>query len=105
MIRNRITSILILLGLTVAAGESVRAESVALNGVFGVDLDTSALAGTTETLAFSLAQGDGVFENTVTLSDFNFGGGQPLGTPSYSGSGITGDLSSTVTLEDTDFLE
>jgi hypothetical protein len=101
---NRAFSLGILLGFTLA-GASLWAASISTDGSFNVSLDTSALAGTTETLAFSLTEGDAIFENTVTLSDFDFGGGSPSGTPSYVGSGVSGDLASTVTLEDTDFLE
>lgn len=43
--------------------------------------------------------------NTVTISDFGFSGGAPAGAATLSGPGVTGDLSSTVTLTDNvDFL-
>lgn len=71
---------------------------------FQVNIDTAPLSGP-QTLAFSLTDGDGTTDNLVTLSNFSFGGGNPLGTPTYSGSGITGDLTSGVSITDADFLE
>jgi len=97
---NRAFSFCTFLGLAIIVGKSLRADSV-----FSVSMDTSSLSGTTQTLAFSLTEGDGIFENTVTLSNFNFGGGAALGSPGYSGSGVSGDLGSMVTLANTDFLE
>jgi hypothetical protein len=98
---NRIFSSWMFLLAMLPASRSAWADSV-----FPVFLNTSPLAGTTQTLAFSLTQGNGVSDsNTITLSDFNFGGGMPLGTPSYTGNGVSGDLNSTVTLADSDFLE
>jgi hypothetical protein len=96
---NRMVSFWMFAGIMVLAVGYARADSV-----FEVTLNTAPLSGT-QTLAFSLSQGDGLFENTVTLSDFNFGGGGPVGSPSYSGNGVSGDLGSTVTLADTDFSE
>jgi hypothetical protein len=81
--------------LTLAAA-SARADS------FTVTLNTSPLSGT-QTLAFGLTDGDGVADNTVSLSAFNFGGGSPQGSPSYSGSGIRGDLTSGITMDDSGF--
>jgi hypothetical protein len=81
---------------------------------FTITIDTTGLAayGTPPApfaLEFQFNDGDGTVNNTATLSDFNFGtGGAAVGAPTYnctSGSGaacsgITGDLSSTVTLSD-----
>lgn len=72
---------------------------------FTISLDTSPLSGT-DILAFGLFDGDGVTNNIVTLTDFDFGGGSAtpgtadcttLGDP---GSGCLGDLDTSVTLED-----
>ena len=72
---------------------------------FTVSLDTSLLSGT-DILAFGLFDGDGVTNNVVTLTDFDFGGGSAtpgtadcttIGDP---GSGCFGDLDTSVTLED-----
>jgi hypothetical protein len=76
----------------------VRADSTS----FDVSLDTSALSGT-QTLAFGFTDGDGAVDNNITLSGFNFGGGSALGTPTYSGAGVSGDLTAGVALNDSDF--
>ncbi len=81
---------------------------------FTVTIDATGLAayGTPPApfaLEFQFNDGDGTVNNTATLSNFNFGaGGAAVGAPTYnctSGSGaacsgITGDLSSTITLSD-----
>ena len=69
---------------------------------FLVTLDTSSLSGT-QLLAFGLTDGDGVVNNTVSLSAFSFGDGSALGSPTLL-NGATGDLTSGVTLSDTAFL-
>lgn len=79
--------------------------SLLADTVFPVTLNTSPLAGTTQTLAFSLTKGGTGDFNTVTLTDFNFGGGSAAGTHSYTGNGVSGDLGSAVTLSDIDFFE
>jgi hypothetical protein len=73
---------------------------------FDVSLNTSALSGTTQTLAFSLYDSDGS-NNTVSLTGFNFAGGSPVsGTEDctlggfLSGAGCSGNLTSGVTLTD-----
>ena len=71
-----------------------------------VTIDTSALgalAGGPFSLAFELADGSGTGDgnNAVVLSDFQFGSGNPVGSPLIFGSGF-GDLSSAVTLTDAD---
>jgi hypothetical protein len=72
---------------------------------FTISVDTSLLSGT-DVLAFGLFDGDGVINNLVTLTDFDFGGGSAtpgtadcttIGDP---GSGCIGDLSTSVTLQD-----
>jgi hypothetical protein len=71
---------------------------------FDVNFNTGPLTGT-QTLAFALTDGAGVNDNTVTLTNFAFGGETAGGAPTYQGSGISGDLAGGVTLTDKDFLE
>jgi hypothetical protein len=72
---------------------------------FTISLDTSPLSGS-DILAFGLTDGDGVTNNVVTLADFDFGGGSAaLGTADCTtigdpGSGCSGDLATSVTLQD-----
>jgi hypothetical protein len=67
---------------------------------FDVSLNTSSLSGP-QILAFGFVDGDGVANNSVTLSSFDFGGGSALGSPDYLGtSGVSGDLSGTVSMND-----
>lgn len=81
--------------LLAAAAISVKADSS-----FDVSLNTSSLSGT-QILAFGFVDGDGVVDNTVTLSDFAFGGGSIVPPANYLGSsGVSGDLSGTVTMND-----
>jgi hypothetical protein len=70
--------------------------------VFDVSLDTSPISGTTEEqLVFELIDGDGVADNSVSLTNFNLGGGTPAAPADYLGtSGVSGDLSSGVTMND-----
>src|SRR6266487_4536389 len=91
-----IPAVLVLLIAGTAAADSLR-----------VTLDTSPLSGP-QTLAFGLTNFNGA-SNTMSLSDFSFGGGSVVtgsddctfgGT--FSGLGCNGDLASTVTLEDLD---
>jgi hypothetical protein len=97
MIINRMLQIIALAAMAVTLiATSVRADS------FTVTLNTSPLSGT-QTLAFGLTDGDGVVDNTVKLTAFSFGGGTALGSPSYIGSGISGDLTSGVTIDDSGF--
>lgn len=81
------------------------ASAVHANVVYTVSLNTSAISGAAEyALAFSFQDGSGIGDNnnTVTLSDFAFGGGSAGGSPVLSG-GASGDIGSSVTLSDTDF--
>jgi hypothetical protein len=71
---------------------------------FLITLNTASLSGE-ETLAFSLTNGDGVTDNRIQLTNFNFGGGNPLASPSDQGSGISGNLGAGITIKDSDFLE
>jgi hypothetical protein len=96
---NRMLQFIALAGLAVALTVvSARADG----GTVNVSLNTSSLSGT-QTLVFGITDGDGVADNNVALSDFNFGGGSPEGSPSYSGSGVSGDLSSIIAMDDSGF--
>jgi len=71
-----------------------------------VSLDTSALSGPFE-LAFVFTDGSGAGDanNTVTLSNFLFGGGSAGAVDtSLSTGGVSGDLTSVVSLADSAFL-
>lgn len=74
--------------------------------LYRVQMDTSSLVGHAAgpfAIDFQLVDGDGVANNTVTLGNFLFGGGGPLGGGAWSG-GASGDLSGTVTLTDSAFF-
>jgi len=98
---NRMLQVITLAGLVlILTGGSAMATS------FTVTLDTSTLSGT-QTVAFGLTNGDGVADNSVTLSAFHFGGGSAIaGTQDctfggmFSGIGCSGNLTSGVTLDD-----
>ncbi len=75
--------------------------------VFQVSLNTTPLVGhLAEPFAifFSLVDGSGTGDgnSTVTLSDFAFGGGGAPFEPASNGPGTTGDLTSSVTVNDSD---
>jgi hypothetical protein len=96
---NRMFRIIALAGFAVAlAAVSAKADG----GTVNVSLNTSSLSGT-QTIVFGITDGDGVVDNSVALSDFNFGGGSAEGSASYSGSGVTGDLSSVIGMNDSGF--
>ena len=72
-----------------------------------VTIDTSPLSGI-QTLGFGLTNSDGS-ANTVSLSAFDFGGGSAVSGSedctfggAFSGAGCSGDLTSGVTLDDSD---
>lgn len=90
------------ISLAVAAITFAAAGAQADTTSFDVSLNTSALAGP-QTLLFGITDGDAVADNTVTLSNFNFGTGSALGSPSISGTGISGDLTSGISLNDSGF--
>ena len=82
---------LLLLG---SAAPSTKAQ------VFDVSINTSSLSGN-QILAFSLINGGGGVDNTVTLPDFAFGGGSPVPPVNYLGTtGVSGDLGTAVTMDD-----
>jgi hypothetical protein len=101
MYQTRIIPIVVLLVLLAGGAVTARADS------FDVSLNTSALSGTTLTLAFGLTNNDGAVNNSVGLTDFAFGGGSAsAGTEDctlggfLSGVGCSGNLASGVSLDD-----
>jgi hypothetical protein len=96
---NRMFQIIALAGVAVVlAAVSARADG----GTVNVTLNTSSLSGT-QTIIFGITDGDGVADNNVALSDFNFGGGSAEGSATYIGSGISGDLGSVIAMDDSGF--
>ncbi len=76
--------------------------------VFHVSLNTTPLMGHPAapfSVDFQLNDGSGIGDanNTATINNFAFGGGAPAGSPTLTG-GASGDLSGTITLTDSSFL-
>lgn len=98
--KRLLTSLALFSAFLVFAPADGRADSL-----FHVTLDTSPLVGQPNapfSLLFQLTNSNsGV--NSVTLSNFTFGGGAPLGSPTLTG-GASGNLSSGVTLTESGFL-
>ena len=94
-----------LLTFTIVAGLFLITPSPSSAAPILLTLDTSPLVGT-HVLGFVLVDNN-AGSNTVTVSDFNFGGGAAVAFTDecFPGSpGCTGDLSGAVTLSDSDFL-
>jgi hypothetical protein len=95
--------------LTAAICASVLAVSTLASATpitFHVAVDTSPLVANASgpfAIDFLLTDGGGGVANTATLFNFGFGGGAPLGPANLSG-GASGNLSSTVTLNDSAFF-
>jgi MYXO-CTERM domain-containing protein len=75
---------------------------------FTVSLNTAPLVGSPNgpfSLDFQLNDGSGTNDanNTATLSNFSFGGGSAAGSPTLIG-GASGDIATTATITDSDFL-
>ncbi|MGJ5819511.1 NF038129 family PEP-CTERM protein [Paludibaculum fermentans] len=71
-----------------------------------VSIDTTPLmTGVTGpySIEFQLVDGDGLINNMVTIDTFTFGGGSASGAATVAG-GVTGDLSSSVVMNDTSFF-
>ncbi len=83
---------------TALAATSAKADTTS----FDVKVDTSALAGV-QTILFGITDGDAVDDNSISLTGFNFATGSALGSPSISGTGITGDLAAGISLNDSGF--
>jgi hypothetical protein len=73
-----------------------------------VSLDTSTLVGVPGIfeIDFQLNDGSGTGDgsNTATIGDFDFGGGAAVGSPPFLAGGASGDLSTVVTITDSQFL-
>ena len=87
-------------GALIAGASPASATSIA----FHVQVTTAPLIGNPAGpfyLDFALTDGSGTLAvpNTVTILDFNFAGGSPVGAPTLTG-GASGNLSSSVTLTD-----
>jgi len=69
---------------------------------FDVSLKTSSLVGLgPQILLFEFIDGDGVPDNSLALSDFNFDTGAAVGAADYGGTtGVSGDLTSGITMND-----
>lgn len=85
------------------------ASTAQANVMYTVSLDTSAINGVAGyALAFQFNDGSGLADsnNTVTLSNFSFGGGSAGGCPLHcvATGGASGDMSSTLTFIDSDFF-
>lgn len=87
----------LLLSLLVASGFATAARAAS------VTVDTSTLSGGLYYIDFQLNDGNGVGDgnNTATISGFSFGGGTVTGAATSFG-GVSGNLSSAITLIDTD---
>lgn len=73
--------------------------------LFTVSLDTSSLAANPGSGPYAIefqffdVAGTSIGNNTATVSNFSFGGGSPVGTPTL-GLGVTGSLAGTITMTD-----
>jgi hypothetical protein len=93
--------------LTILAASFLSLASTAGASPFLITLDTSPLSGP-QTILFALTNFDGA-SNTVSLSDFSFGGGSAVAATedctfggTFSGLGCSGDLATGVGLQDLD---
>src|SRR5215467_6278100 len=89
------------LAAIVFSGAILAASGAHGNATFAVSLDTSTITGTDGQIVFELIDGDGVADNSVSLSGFDLGGGS-IGAPAdYLGSsGVSGDLSNAIAMND-----
>ncbi len=92
---------LLALGLAVFAAPAVKAGTFS----FHIDLNVSALlsasSGAPFDLDFQLNRGDSTIGNTVTISNFSFDNGAASGSATVAG-GVTGDMNSSIVLNDSD---
>ena len=96
---NRLMKTMVLVGLALLLG----ATSALADTTYLVNLNTSSLSGGNYGFYAYLTGGSNPNTATVQLSNFDFGGGSPLGLPALTG-GATGDLSSGFTLTDPGFF-
>ena len=100
----KITRTLLAAGAVALASAIAPAAHATLLTYF-VTLNTASLAGDTNgpfSLDLQLATGSGNVSNSVTLSQFTFLGGSPVGTPNYTDGSETGSLAGTLTLTNAD---
>jgi len=89
------------LATIVFAAAMLTATAVRADAAFDVSLDTSNITVPGGEVVFELIDGDGVVDNTVSLSNFDLGGGATSAPADYLGSsGVSGDLSGTVAMDD-----
>lgn len=100
-IKSIATYFVLLVGLLIVTHSEARADSI----TFNVNVNTSSLIGNATgpfSLNFQMTNGNSA-SNSITISNFSFDSGAPAGGISYIG-GASGDLSGTVSLNDTEFL-
>jgi hypothetical protein len=89
------------------SGGFLNTGTLMADAIYNVTLDTSALTAApgAYSLYFQLTDGSGTNDgnNTVTLSNFSFGGGAPV-DPAQLFGGVSGTLSTGVTLTDNSFF-
>lgn len=89
------------LAVILFAGAMLAAPAVRADATFAVSLDTSSISGTDGQVVFELIDGDGVVDNSISLSSFDLGGGTVGAPADYMGSsGVTGDLTGTIAMDD-----
>jgi hypothetical protein len=104
---SRVGIVIVMAALGLGFPANVRADAI-----LHVSLNTAGLSvapGSSSgpfSLAFQLTDGSGIGDanNTVTLSDFNFGGGGLLAGTTLSDGGVAGDPATALTLTDSTFF-
>ena len=95
MKRHHLTMTIVLASLALAAS-GTRADPT-----FDVTLDTSAISGTNDQLVFELIDGGGEPQTSVSLTQFDLGGGATAAPPDNLGtSGVSGDLGGAIAMND-----
>src|SRR5262245_13193309 len=95
------------LTLAIAVASLALSTEARADAIFNVSLNTSNLTvapGSPFGLYFQLTDGGGTANNSVTLSDFDFGGGGLLGGTEFFAGGVTGDPGAGLTLTDSGFF-
>lgn len=95
MKRHHLSMTIVLASLALAAS-GTRADPT-----FDVTLDTSAISGTNDLLVFELIDGGGEPQTSVSLTQFDLGGGATAAPPDNLGtSGVSGDLGGAIAMND-----
>lgn len=85
----------------VIASLVLAASSTRADPMFDVTLDTSAIAGTDDQLVFELVDGGGEPQTSVSLTQFDLGGGATTAPPDNMGtSGVSGGLGGGIAMND-----